>query len=213
MKAAKKTAKKVAKKVRSYHHGDLRRALIHAARHILEKQGLDALSLRAAARKAGVSPGAPYKHFSEKFELLRAVADEGFAELAEEMRQTYEATKPGSERVIALGTVYSTFALRRPSLYRVMIDATRGREHLPVTGDGQADVAHLMQQSIAEMGPPDTSEQDVLLAGIAAWSALHGIVDLYSFRTVEAVRDRVGGQQAFLRAILAHLGVFAGRSR
>ncbi len=203
---------KSTKKVRSYHHGDLRRALIHAAREILETEGLEALSLRAAARKAGVSPGAPYKHFAEKFELMRAVADEGFSELADEMRQTYDATKPGSERVIALGTVYSAFALRRRALYRVMIDATRGREYLPVTGDGQADITHLMQQSIAELCPPDTSEEDILLAGIAAWSALHGIVDLYSFRTVEAVRNRLGSEQAFLRAILAHLGVFAGRS-
>jgi AcrR family transcriptional regulator len=197
-------------RARTYHHGDLRRALIRAARSILEKEGIEALSIRAAARKAGVSPGAPYKHFTEKFELLEAVADQGFGELAAKMRLAYGATRPGSERVIALGTAYSAFALRRPSLYRVMIDATRGRERLPPQGDGQAEVAHLMWRAIAEASPPGTSEEEIRLAGIAAWSALHGIVDLYTFRTVEGIRKRMGGEQPFLRAILGHLGVFAG---
>jgi hypothetical protein len=67
-----------------------------------------------------------------------------------------------------------------------------------------------MWRAIAEASPPGTSEEEIRLAGIAAWSALHGIVDLYTFRTVEGIRKRMGGEQPFLRAILGHLGVFAG---
>src|SRR3954451_9817883 len=63
---------------RPYHHGDLRRALIDAARRILEGEGPSALSLRAVAREAGVSPAAPYHHFKDKGELLDAVAMEGW---------------------------------------------------------------------------------------------------------------------------------------
>ena len=63
---------------RPYHHGDLRRALIDAARALLEREGAAALSLRAVAREAGVSPAAPYHHFKDKSELLQAVADEGW---------------------------------------------------------------------------------------------------------------------------------------
>ena len=59
---------------RAYHHGDLRRGLIEAAQRLLEAQGADALSLRAVAREAGVSPAAPYHHFKDKNELLDAVA-------------------------------------------------------------------------------------------------------------------------------------------
>src|SRR6266702_4455466 len=61
-----------------YHHGDLSRALVQAARRILENEGPAALSLRAVAREAGVSPAAPYHHFKDKGELLEAVAGEGW---------------------------------------------------------------------------------------------------------------------------------------
>ena len=63
---------------RPYHHGDLRRALVDAARRLLEAEGPTALSLRAVAREAGVSPAAPYHHFKDKAELLDAVAHEGW---------------------------------------------------------------------------------------------------------------------------------------
>src|SRR6195952_3310890 len=75
---------------RPYHHGDLSRALVLAGRRILESQGPSALSLRAVAREAGVSPAAPYHHFKDKSELLIAVADQGFKELAEHLRQACE---------------------------------------------------------------------------------------------------------------------------
>ena len=67
-----------AAEARPYHHGDLRRALIDAARRLLESEGPSALSLRAVAREAGVSPAAPYHHFKDKGELLDAVAGEGW---------------------------------------------------------------------------------------------------------------------------------------
>src|ERR1044072_7695861 len=66
-----------------YHHGDLRRGLVEAARRILETEGPAALSLRAVAREAGVSPAAPYHHFKDKGELIDAVAMEGWHALGE----------------------------------------------------------------------------------------------------------------------------------
>src|SRR5258708_7386031 len=68
---------------RPYHHGDLSRALVDAARRILESEGPQALSLRAVAREAGVSPAAPYHHFKDKCELMDAVAHEGWQILGE----------------------------------------------------------------------------------------------------------------------------------
>lgn len=189
---------------------DLKRVLTETAREMLEAGGVEALSMRAVARKAEVSAGAPYKHFMDRHELLEAIADDGFNALATAMREAYDSTPAGHGRVVAIGAAYALFALRRPALYKVMIEATRGRERLPPEGDGQTEATHLMWQSIREASAPGVSEDDVQLAGIAAWSALHGMIDLYSFRTVEAVRDRLGGQQPFVRAVLDHLGVFAG---
>src|SRR6185437_16137973 len=77
----------------AYHHGDLRRALIAAARAILEEDGLPALSLRAVARRAGVSQAAPYHHFPDKDALLAALGAEGFDALDRAMRERMEGLR------------------------------------------------------------------------------------------------------------------------
>src|ERR1700754_1960907 len=109
---------------RPYHHGDLRRALIDAARRVLEQEGPAALSLRAVAREAGVSPAAPYHHFKDKGELLDAVADQGWAMLSQVMSEAL--TKKGELSPVVVS--YICFAREHPALYRVMYDAARERE-------------------------------------------------------------------------------------
>jgi AcrR family transcriptional regulator len=92
-----------------YHHGDLRRALIDAARRLLEAEGPSALSLRAVAREAGVSPAAPYHHFKDKAELLEAVAQEGWAKLDERLGRA-KSVAPSQDAMTALGVAYVLFA-------------------------------------------------------------------------------------------------------
>src|SRR5215472_9150698 len=93
---------------RPYHHGDLRRALVDAARRILEAEGPTALSLRAVAREAGVSPAAPYHHFKDKAELLDAVAQEGWEMLDASMAKAREDAEP-RDKLTALGISYVCF--------------------------------------------------------------------------------------------------------
>src|ERR1700758_3471721 len=103
-----------------YHHGDLSRALVAAGRRILESEGPDALSLRAVAREAGVSPAAPYHHFKDKGELLDAVAAEGWRELGDAIaRARAEAPSP-AVAVTEIGVAYIRFARDNPALYRIM---------------------------------------------------------------------------------------------
>ena len=103
-----------------YHHGDLRRSLIAAALEIIEKEGLEALSLRAVARRANVSHTAPYHHFTNRAELLSAVALEGFDALREGIaRRTAGIDEPRT--ALVEGCVgYVLFALAHPSRYRLM---------------------------------------------------------------------------------------------
>ncbi len=82
-----------ASKKGSYHHGNLRRVLIDSALTVIEKEVARGISLRAAARLAGVSPAAPYRHFAGKEGLLAAVAEEGFRALEEKMRAASEETR------------------------------------------------------------------------------------------------------------------------
>src|SRR3954467_7888924 len=112
---------------RPYHHGDLSRALVEAARRILETEGPAALSLRAVAREAGVSPAAPYHHFKDKGELLEAVANEGWAQLGAEVATARGAAPCTKTALTDIGVAYVKFARANPALYRVMNDGMRDR--------------------------------------------------------------------------------------
>src|SRR6185295_610437 len=116
---------------RPYHHGDLRRALVDAARRLLEAEGPTALSLRAVAREAGVSPAAPYHHFKDKGELLDAVAHEGWDMLNVALTQARAKATSVKDKMTSLGVAYVCFARDNPSLYRVMYDGSRDQEDLP----------------------------------------------------------------------------------
>src|SRR5271169_6239008 len=116
--------------VRPYHHGDLSRALVDAARRILEAEGAVALSLRAVAREAGVSPAAPYHHFKDKGELLNAVSQEGWMELGAAVAKARLSTPDAGEAMTNIGVAYVCFARENPALYRVMYDSACDRETL-----------------------------------------------------------------------------------
>src|ERR1700693_5459913 len=108
-----------------YHHGDLPRALLDAALHIVETQGTEALTLRAVARRAGVSQAAPYRHFASKEAILAAVAEDGFRSLIAAMRESVATCgEDPLGRLRAVGLGYVTFATSHPSHFRVMF----GRE-------------------------------------------------------------------------------------
>src|SRR5665213_933928 len=113
---------------RPYHHGDLSRALVQAGRRILEREGPAALSLRAVAREAGVSPAAPYHHFKDKCELLNAVAQQGWMELGAAVSRA-RAKAPGPREALSeIGVAYVCFARENPALYRIMYKSACDRE-------------------------------------------------------------------------------------
>ena len=104
----------------TYHHGNLREALLEAATDLLVKEGPQKLSLRAAARQAGVSQSAPYRHFSAKEELLSAVGQRGFKSLREQMLQDLEGVSDHRTRLHVVGGAYVDFARNNPHLFRLM---------------------------------------------------------------------------------------------
>ncbi len=103
-----------------YHHGGLRDALIEAAQAILESEGSAALSLRAVARRAGVSPAAPYHHFPDKQALLDAVAERGFDALTAAMTERMDRAGGNAARLDASGIGYVAFAVANPALFSLM---------------------------------------------------------------------------------------------
>src|ERR1700760_4609728 len=101
---------------RSYHHGDLRNGLLEAARSILEEQDLSALTLRAVARRAGVSHAAPYRHFPNHEALLVELAMEGFEELKSDIVTAGALPGAESDKIANIGAAYMRFVARRPAV-------------------------------------------------------------------------------------------------
>lgn len=194
---------------RTYHHGDLSRALILAGRHILETQGPGALSLRAVARQAGVSPAAPYHHFKDKSELLDAVASEGWHALGEAISSARARAATPQDAMTEIGVAYVMFARQNPALYRTMYDAAGDRAEMPDHAkDSDSGWRHVTEALIANGADPD-DEHELLMATIAAWCSVHGVAEMAGFKEFEPIKEAMGGEEPFVRAILRHFGAYA----
>lgn len=193
---------------RPYHHGDLRRALVDAARRLLEAEGPSALSLRAVAREAGVSPAAPYHHFKDKAELMEAVAHEGWEMIGTLMAEA-KASSQGVEQMTAMGLAYVCFARDNPALYRVMYDGARDKESLPDEKQGKQDSAYCMvRDTMVEHGADPNDTMHLELASLAAWCSAHGLAEMAGFKQFEHLKEALGGERPFLAAVFHHIGLF-----
>lgn len=169
-------------RARAYHHGDLRNSLREAARAILEEEGLAALSLRAVARRAGVSHAAPYRHYSNHEALLVELAVEGFDELRAEIAGA--ASGPGleDERISEIGAAYMRFVARRPALARLMFGPQLpNRDLFPDLGAAADSVG-------TEIG---AALNDTAL-GLAVWAAVHGLAMLILENVIDLGQRRSG---------------------
>jgi AcrR family transcriptional regulator len=193
---------------RPYHHGDLRRALVDAARRLLETEGAAALSLRAVAREAGVSPAAPYHHFKDKSELLEAVAEEGWLELSASLAKTAAAEPPDADRLVPQLLAYVRFARSQPALYRVMYESAGEREDLPKNArSGDDSAIARMRAALTRRDDHEPTDGEMELAMIAAWCAAHGLAAMAGFKQFDHLKAELGGEEPFLDAVLRQLGI------
>jgi AcrR family transcriptional regulator len=165
----------------SYHHGDLRNALIQAGLTILAEEGVHALTLRAVARRVGVSHAAPYRHFADKEALLAAIAEQGFDMLALSVRAAAERfpADPAAQLAEA-GWAYVRFGLEHPAHLRVMfgglISTPTMHPGLRTAGAaafaGLVDIVQAGQRAGAMVGA--APEQLTL----TAWALVHGLAVL-----------------------------------
>lgn len=161
----------------AYHHGDLHRALVDAARALLHEGGPDACTLRAVARRAGVSHAAPYHHFRSREDLLGAVAAQGFLEMDRAMAEAQAAAPPHpTAQLVAVGMGYVLFARREPSLFRLMMRP----EHIgpPAPGsplDEAGPYARLLTALARLHGRPPPTECGPDVDAHLCWAAVHGI--------------------------------------
>ncbi|MGD1953096.1 MAG: TetR/AcrR family transcriptional regulator [Leptolyngbyaceae cyanobacterium] len=165
---------------KSYHHGDLRRALLDSALAIIEEQDVSTLSLRQVARRAGVSHTAPYRHFADKEELLAAVAEEGFQEFSRYLEQARDAESTSLNQLQATGNAYVEYALRYPTHYRVMFGSyCHDADAFPsLTTTANQSFQILVEIIEAGQATEDIKPGEPQLLALANWSLVHGLAML-----------------------------------
>ncbi|HEY0472664.1 MAG TPA: TetR/AcrR family transcriptional regulator [Kribbella sp.] len=187
-----------------YHHGDLRAACLRAARDLLEEDGDAGLSLRAVARRAGVSPAAPYRHFAGREALVSTIAAEGYRELVGCLVEAHPAPLTPVD-LAAVAVAYVRFALEHPALFRVMFSEPcdpGNDERAAAAAAASAYVDSLVRRAFPEAGA------DVGALSTAVWALVHGLAFLYldgklDASIQEAVTDRV---RAAVNAVLGLAG-------
>ena len=200
---AKRGGKTTPKKASSYHHGALRAALIRSAREILEAEGYEALTLRAAARRAGVSQAAPYNHFADKAALLASIATLGFKEFAAAMRQEMSVAEDPQARLNAAGIAYVAFATSNPHLFKLMF----GSSVRQASGDADLDAARTSAyevlrgavHSVPQATPRDAAHDE--LESLRSWAFVHGLATMINEGTIAP--DAYGAHSA--RELIAAL--------
>ncbi len=198
---APKSAQKTPEK-HPYHHGDLRAALISAALTLIDQHGVKGFTLKDAARIAGVSIAAPYRHFADKDALLRAIQEEGLAAFDAALVASRDPAATPKAQLIELGVAYLRFALTHPAHIRVifgMSGATRAKMSQE-TRNGDAAYA-LLVDSVAALDPsaPEDLQRDLVLA---CWSIVHGYA-LLQLEGAFSATGSTGDPETQLRRSLA----------
>lgn len=162
---------------RGYHHGDLRNALILAAAEIIEESGSLSFSMADAARRAGVSSAAPYRHFRDREALLEAVAQLAFHGLGEVSRAAVAATEPGSRAAIhALGRNYLDYVTEKAAFYDLMWGDAGARTSDPDTFDRNASgFYHLTLAVQAYLDREWLTRVNTRETAIQLWALVHGL--------------------------------------
>jgi len=167
---------------RGYHHGNLKEALIRAALELIAEKGPAGFTFAEAARWAGVSPAAPYRHYRDRDELLADVARRGFEQFAAALEQAWDGGRPDTFAAFErLGRAYLTFARNEPAYYSAMFEAGIPLEksaELTAAGDRAFAVIRQASEKLIERLPP-AGRPPVLMMALHIWSFSHGIASLF----------------------------------
>ncbi|TSJ60458.1 TetR/AcrR family transcriptional regulator [Starkeya sp. 3C] len=167
---------------RGYHHGNLREALMKAALDLIAEKGTAGATFAEAARRAGVSPAAPYRHFRDRDELLAAVAAEGFERFAKALQAGWNDGRPtAAEAYERMGRAYLDFARQHPAEYVAMFESGLPPEAHPVLDQaGQRAFGVLREAAdvlVASM--PVQGRPPALMVALHTWALAHGVASLF----------------------------------
>jgi AcrR family transcriptional regulator len=168
---------------RGYHHGNLREALIEAALKLISEKGPAGVTFAEAARAAGVSPAAPYRHYRDRDALMADIARRGFERFEAALKTAWDdgrpSVLPAFER---MGRAYLAFAREQPSYFSAMFESGLDLTRYPdvrQAGDRSFEVLRHACETLVAMRPPGQRPPALMMA-LHIWSLSHGIAALFS---------------------------------
>jgi len=167
---------------RGYHHGNLREALIEATLTLIAENGPAGLTISEAARRAGVSPAAPYRHFRDAEALLAEVALRGFERLTAALRDAWNDGRPEPVTAFeALGRAYLGFAREQPAYYTAMFEARIEFDAHPDLAAAANKAFAVLRESADHLATrrPKGDRPPALMMALHIWSISHGIASLF----------------------------------
>ncbi len=185
---------------------DLRRTLLDASLDLIANEGLERLSMREVARRAGVSHQAPYHYFEDREAILAEIVAEGFASLRDDMLEAIEGLDDPHARLTAIGNAYVAFALSRPAHFKLMFRSELVRQERHGEAEACAQSAFdVLVSTINDVPARGRAHADPALV-LAAWALAHGAATLL----LEGKLDRHCGKGRRARVAAAEgiLGVF-----
>lgn len=191
----------------SYHHGNLRQALVDATVALIEQKGPMAFTLAEAARQAGVSAAAPYRHFSGRDQLLEEVARQGFLDFAARLEAAFDGGRPSAlSTFLRMGEAYLGFAAARPGFYMAMFESglsIAGNADLAAAAE-RAELALVRAaEALFARLPPGRRPPATMVAN-HVWALSHGVVELFG-RGRPGTRSPIGAAEMLESGVLIYL--------
>jgi AcrR family transcriptional regulator len=168
---------------RGYHHGNLKEALVRAALELIAEKGPAGFTFADAARSAGVSPAAPYRHFRDRDELLTDVARRGFEQFAEALAKAWDEGRPDVMSAFdRLGRGYLDFAKRAPAYYSAMFEAGVSLDTDPQLREASETAFAVLRAASEKLVAlmPAPGRPPSLMVALHIWSMTHGIASLFA---------------------------------
>jgi AcrR family transcriptional regulator len=168
---------------RGYHHGNLKEALVRAALDLIAQKGPAGFTFADAARWAGVSPAAPYRHYRDRDELLSDVARRGFDAFTEQLSKAWDDGKPDPRTAFErLGKAYLAFARSEPAFYSAMFETgvpLDASPELRAAGDQAFAIVRRACEAISALLPQEKRPPALMMA-LHIWAISHGIASLFA---------------------------------
>ncbi|MEM7320378.1 MAG: TetR/AcrR family transcriptional regulator [Pseudomonadota bacterium] len=171
---------------RGYHHGNLRQALIDAALNLIREKGPTGFTLSEAAKTAGVTPAAVYRHFDGREDLIAEAARQGFDMFADLMKYAYDKGQPSALAAFeATGRAYLAFAKKHPGHYIAMFESGISVNRTPELASAAQRARDVLEKAASDLSEhiPPGKRPPASMFSAHIWAMSHGVVELYARNT------------------------------